>query len=226
MPVAGPAFRRMRDDMMNGPKSASRNRTLRRFREWSGGCSVGAKKRNRSRLRRTRSWPGSDSKPTPKRVSANATPTTLARPDTGTASRPPVARKTCERLGIDAETRLAPAACVPVLELFKPEPARPRDPAPLSPVDRPLGAPPAAEASRSYRLQFSRIDADGRLSILTEADVPASNVSDAIRSAAHLDWPPLAIGFRSVRRRLGARSLGGGTRRAGEAAGWRPDGMS
>ncbi len=107
-----------------------------------------------------------------------------------------IARKTCERLGIDTETRLAPAASFPVLDLFAPAPARPQDLDRLSPIDRPLLAAPGAELSRSFRLQFLRVGPDGQLSMLTEVDVPASNVSDAIRSTAHLDWPPLAIGFR------------------------------
>lgn len=107
-----------------------------------------------------------------------------------------IARKTCESLGLGVGSRLAPEASFPVLSLFEPEPARPHDPVPLRPTDRPLGAAVEVEPSRSYRLQFLKVGSDGRLSILTEVDVPASNVSEAIRSTAHLDWPPLATGFR------------------------------
>ncbi len=106
-----------------------------------------------------------------------------------------IAQKTCERLGIDTGTRLAPAAGAPILDLFAPAPARPRVPDPSSPPDRPL-VQPEAEPSPFYRLRFLGVGSEGRLSILTEMDVPAANVSEAIRSAAHLDWPPLAVGFR------------------------------
>lgn len=107
-----------------------------------------------------------------------------------------IARKMCERLGIDTETRLAPGASVPILDLFAPAPPPPQDSEPSRPIDRPLGPPPEAAPPSSFRLQVLGMSSEGRLSILTEVDVPASNVSDAIRSAAHLDWPPLARGFR------------------------------
>ena len=90
---------------------------------------------------------------------------------------------------------MAPAASVPILDLFAPAPARPREPDPSSATDRPL-VRPEAEPSPFYRLRFLGVGSEGRLSILTEMDVPAANVSEAIRSAAHLDWPPLAVGFR------------------------------
>ena len=106
-----------------------------------------------------------------------------------------IARKTCETLGLDAGTRLAPAA-FSTLDLFAPAPARSHEPDDSSLIDRPRGSAPEAGLSRSYRLQFLGMALDRQLSVLTEVDVPASNVSDAIRSTAHLDWPPLAIGFR------------------------------
>ncbi len=107
-----------------------------------------------------------------------------------------IARKTCERLGIDTETRLAPGASVPILDLFAPASTRPQLPDLSGLTERPLGPPPETGSSQIYRLQVLGVGSEGRLSILTEVDVPASNVSDAIRSAAHLDWPPLARGFR------------------------------
>jgi hypothetical protein len=107
-----------------------------------------------------------------------------------------IARKMCDRLGIDTETRLAPAASVPLLDLLAPAPSRPPDPDLASLTERPLGPPPETGPSQIYRLQILGAGPEGRLSILTEVDVPASNVSDAIRSAAHLDWPALASGFR------------------------------
>jgi hypothetical protein len=107
-----------------------------------------------------------------------------------------IARKMCDRLGIDTDTRLAPAASVPLPDLFASAPSRPPDPDLSSLTERPLRPPPETGSSQIYRLQVLGTGPEGRLSMLTEVDVPASNVSDAIRSTAHLDWPPLAIGFR------------------------------
>jgi hypothetical protein len=57
-----------------------------------------------------------------------------------------------------------------------------------------------AEGSQRFRLQFFGVATDRGPAILSEADIPAADASDAIRAATERPWPARAVGLRILDR--------------------------
>ena len=78
-------------------------------------------------------------------------------------------------------------------------PARkPRPDSKLGPVDQPK--PTLAAKRQRFRVQFLGAAADRGPAILTEVEIQAADVSDAIVAVANTPWPPQTIGLRILDR--------------------------
>jgi hypothetical protein len=106
-----------------------------------------------------------------------------------------VARKTGKRVGLDTATRMALEADFP-LEPHQAESTQqpPEETDFLDELMRIVSEAPSAP----YHLQFLGAGTDRGPSILREVELRASGPSGAVREAAHLRWPPRAIGFRLI----------------------------
>ena len=107
-----------------------------------------------------------------------------------------IARKTCRRVGFDTSTRMASDAIF--ASFLGSSTLPPRAPIPeLDPLDE-LVRLVSEDTGRGYRIQFLGPGSDQTQTVLAEVEVRASDVSTAMREAAHTPWPPRAIGFRLV----------------------------
>ena len=108
-----------------------------------------------------------------------------------------IARKSGKRIGFDTASRMAAdAALFPFPETPALAPSVPvPDIDPLDELDR-----LTSEGTQcgQFRIQFLGGESDRGPTILEEVEARASDVSTAIREAAHTRWPPRAIGFRIV----------------------------
>ncbi len=108
-----------------------------------------------------------------------------------------IARKAGKRVGFDTASRMAAdAAFFSYLETSAPAP--PALVPEVDPLDELLRLTSEGPQSRQFRIQFLGAGTDRGPTILAEVEVRASDVSTAIREAAHIPWPPRAIGFRLV----------------------------
>ena len=116
-----------------------------------------------------------------------------------------IAHKTGKRVGFDTATRMASDAIFAYSHL---EPSASPAQTPISeldPLDE-LSRLVSDDTRRGYCIQFLGPGSDQTQTVLAEVEVRASDVSTAMREAAHTPWPPRAIGFRLVVM-TGARSL-------------------
>ncbi len=111
-----------------------------------------------------------------------------------------IAQKTSKRVGLDDATRMA--ADPNLAASFEPFVSSPSTTVPVREID-PLdelvrltseGAPPG------FRIQFLAVAPIPRPAVLEEVEVWTSDVSTAVLEAAHIPWPPRALGFRLVDR--------------------------
>lgn len=108
-----------------------------------------------------------------------------------------IAHKTGKRVGFDTATRMASDAIFAYSHL---EPSASPAQTPISeldPLDE-LSRLVSDDTRRGYCIQFLGPGSDQTQTVLAEVEVRASDVSTAMREAAHTPWPPRAIGFRLV----------------------------
>ncbi len=112
-----------------------------------------------------------------------------------------------KRVGFDTASRMASDAnFASYLETFAPPlHASVPKPDPLNELGRLTSRGPQRG---QYRIQFMGAGTDRGPTILEEVGVLASDVSTASREAAHIPWPPRAIGFGQVDH-YGREVLGG-----------------
>jgi hypothetical protein len=104
-----------------------------------------------------------------------------------------IARKVGKRVALDSATRMTIGAdFARMLETAPPdEGGRPQ-------LENPGSFPPEKAQASPFRLQFLGASSHSSWAILGVVDVRAPDVSAAIREAAHVAWPPRAIGFRLI----------------------------
>ena len=107
-----------------------------------------------------------------------------------------IARRTGRRIGLDVSTRMAMNAVFapdrkPAEGKPQPDPA----PNPLSELKRILAATP-----QPFQIQFVGAAPGRGLSILSEVEIQASDVSAAIVAAANLAFPPKTVALRILDR--------------------------
>ncbi len=108
-----------------------------------------------------------------------------------------IAHKMDKRVGFDTATRWASDADLGSY----PVTSAPAPPAPvpdLDPLDELVRLTSQGARCGKYPIQFLGGGSDRQPTILDEVEVLASDVSTAIREAAHTPWPPRAVGFRIV----------------------------
>jgi len=109
-----------------------------------------------------------------------------------------VARKTGRKVGLDTTTRMGMDADFSVREgetAGESEPFEENDP--LDELVRIVSGTPTRPP---YRIQFVGGEGERGTSILKEVRLNASDLSEAVREASRLRWPPRAIGFRLIDR--------------------------
>ena len=108
-----------------------------------------------------------------------------------------IAHKTGKRVGFDTASRMAADAALPSC----PEMSvlAPTGPVPeVDPLNELVRLTSDGSVRGQFRIQFLGAGTNRRQTILDEVEVLASDVSTAIREAAHTPWPPRAVGFRLV----------------------------
>ncbi len=107
-----------------------------------------------------------------------------------------IAHKTGKRVGLDTSTRMA---CDAIFAYSHLEPSASPAQTPISELD-PLDelSRLVSDDTRRDCIQFLGPGSDQTQTVLAEVEVRASDVSTAMREAAHTPWPPRAIGFRLV----------------------------
>jgi hypothetical protein len=102
-----------------------------------------------------------------------------------------IARQTGRRIGLDVSTRMAMNA------VFAPD----RDPAGSKSRPGPQPNPPDERIlAPPFRIQFVGATPDRGLSILSEVEIEASDISSAIVAAAKLAFPPKTVALRILDR--------------------------
>ena len=108
-----------------------------------------------------------------------------------------IARKMGKRVGFDTASGMA--SDVDFASFLETSASPPHAPVPdLDPLDEPVRLTSEGPGCGQFRIQFLGAGADRGPTILEEVEVRASDVSTAIREAAHTPWPPGATGFRIV----------------------------
>ena len=106
-----------------------------------------------------------------------------------------IARQTGRRIGLDLSTRMAMnAVFAPDREPHNRKPRPHSEPALSDELNRIVAAKP-----QPFRIQFVGAAPGRGLTILSEVEIQASDVSDAIVAAANLAFPPKTVALRHPR---------------------------